>query len=51
MTTSGTHAWGLSFGYDAWANLLNANVIQGSAYALSVAVNGKNQITAYPGLI
>jgi RHS repeat-associated protein len=44
QATSGPHAWGLSFGYDIWANLLSATVTQGSAPMLSVGVNGKNQI-------
>ncbi len=44
QATSGTHAWGLEFGYDIWANLLSASVIQGSAPMLSVGVNTKNQI-------
>jgi RHS repeat-associated protein len=42
--TSGTYAWGLSFGYDPWANLLSTNVTQGSAYALSVTADGSNRI-------
>jgi RHS repeat-associated protein len=45
QATSGTYSWGLSFTYDPWANLLGASVTQGSAPMLSVAVNGKNQIT------
>jgi RHS repeat-associated protein len=45
QATSGTYAWGLSFGYDPWANLLSATVTQGSATMLSVTVNGKNQVT------
>jgi RHS repeat-associated protein len=45
QATSGTYAWGLSFTYDPWANLLGASVTQGSAQMLSVSVNGKNQVT------
>jgi RHS repeat-associated protein len=44
QATGGTHAWGLEFGYDIWANLLSASVTQGSAPMLSVGVNTKNQI-------
>jgi hypothetical protein len=44
QATTGTHAWGLAFGYDIWANLLSASVTQGSAPMLSVSVNTKNQI-------
>ena len=42
--TSGTYSWGLQFGYDPWANLLSASVIQGSAYSLSVTADGANRI-------
>ncbi len=38
-------AWGLSFGYDVWGNLLSQTVTQGSAPMLSVAVNANNRIT------
>ncbi len=44
QATSRDHAWGPEFGYDIWANLLSASVIQGSAPMLSVGVNTKNQI-------
>ena len=47
MATSGTYAWGLSFGYDAWANLLTATVTQGSAPMLSVTANWNNQLSGY----
>src|SRR5580704_7566415 len=40
QATSGTYAWGLSFGYDAWAYLLNATVIQGSAPPLRGRTSG-----------
>jgi len=45
QATSGTLAWGLSFGYDIWANLLTATVTQGSAPALNLTVNTSNRIT------
>lgn len=38
-------AWGLSFGYDIWANLLSETVTKGSAPMLSIGVNNKNQIS------
>jgi RHS repeat-associated protein len=51
MATTGTYAWGLSFGYDPWANLLSANVTQGSAYALGVAIDplhpNSNRLSGY----
>jgi len=47
QATVAPHAWGLSFGYDVWANLLSATVTQGNPPALSVAVTTKNQITGY----
>jgi RHS repeat-associated protein len=43
--TSGPNCWGQSFGYDRWANLLSIGVLKCSATALSVSVNGHNQIT------
>jgi RHS repeat-associated protein len=45
QATSGGNAWGLSFGYDVWANLLSATVTQGSAPPLGVGVNAKNQVS------
>ena len=42
---TGSNAWGLSYGYDAWANLLTATVTQGTAPALNVSVNTQNHIT------
>jgi RHS repeat-associated protein len=45
QATSGPNCWGLSFGYDRWANYLAARVSQCSAYALSLSVNSNNQIT------
>jgi RHS repeat-associated protein len=47
VATSGTYSWGLSFGYDAWANLLTASVTQGSAFTLSLTATGKNQLSGY----
>jgi RHS repeat-associated protein len=47
QATTGTYAWGLKYGYDAWANLLSESVTQGSAYTLSVAATGKNQLSGY----
>jgi len=38
-------AWGLSFGYDVWANLLTQTVTKGSAPMLNVTVNNQNKIT------
>lgn len=42
---SGTHCWGLEYGYDIWANLLSASVTKCSAPSLSLAVNANNRIT------
>jgi hypothetical protein len=47
QATTGTYAWGLKYGYDAWANLLSESVIQGSTYTLSVAATGKNQLSVF----
>jgi RHS repeat-associated protein len=50
QATSGTYAWGLSFGYDAWGNHLNETVTQGSANALSISVDPihyTNRISGY----
>ncbi|HEV3219393.1 MAG TPA: hypothetical protein VGZ48_06450 [Candidatus Acidoferrales bacterium] len=47
QATTGTYAWGLKFGYDAWANLLSESVTQGSAYTLSVAATSKNHLSGY----
>jgi RHS repeat-associated protein len=38
-------AWGLSYAYDVYGNLLQQNVTLGSAPMLNVTVNGKNQIS------
>jgi hypothetical protein len=42
-----THAWGLDFGYDPWANLLSATVTQGNPTALSQSVGTNNQLLGY----
>ena len=46
-SATGPNAWGLSFGYDVYGNLLSATVTQGTATPLSVSVNGNNQIVGY----
>jgi RHS repeat-associated protein len=38
-------AWGLSFGYDSYGNLLQQNVTLGTAGSLNLSVNTNNQIT------
>jgi RHS repeat-associated protein len=45
--TSGSDCWALSFGYDAWANLLAATPTRTGCpmTALNVGVNANNQIT------
>jgi len=43
--TSGSDCWGLSFGYDVWANLLSETVTKCSAPMLSLGVNTQNRIT------
>ena len=45
QATSGTHCWGLEYGYDIWANLLSATVTKCSAPALSLTVGTTNRIT------
>jgi RHS repeat-associated protein len=37
--------WGDSYVYDAWGNLLQKNVIKGTAETMSLTVNAKNQVT------
>jgi RHS repeat-associated protein len=44
-STTGANCWGLSFGYDIWANLTSASVAQCSAPALSLSVSAQNKIT------
>ncbi len=36
QATTGTYAWGLNFGHDAWGNLQSAGVTQGSAPSLNL---------------
>jgi RHS repeat-associated protein len=45
QATSGTYAWGLSFVYDPWANLLQANTTQGNPPNLCVNVAVSNRLT------
>ena len=45
--TTGPEAWGQSFGYDPWGNLLSVTVTQGSAPMLTVGANDQNQIPGY----
>ncbi len=47
QAATGTYAWGLSFGYDVWANLLSATVTQGNPPMLSVTATTKNQISGF----
>jgi len=42
---SGPNCWGLSFAYDALSNLQSESVTKCSAPALSLTINGKNEIT------
>ena len=39
--------WGDSYTYDAWGNLLQKNVIQGTAENLTLTVNNKNQVATF----
>lgn len=43
--TPNSSLWGDSFMIDAWGNLLQKNVIKGTAETLNVTVNSKNQIS------
>ena len=45
QANSGVDCWGLSYGYDRYANLLSATVSKCTAPMLSISVNGANQIT------
>lgn len=45
QATSGADCWGQSFSYDRYGNLLTANVTKCTAQAMSLTVNGNNQIT------
>jgi RHS repeat-associated protein len=44
IPSCGANCWGLTFGYDQWANLTMATAT-GSATPLNLTVNGNNQIT------
>ncbi|HEY1938764.1 MAG TPA: hypothetical protein VGJ33_12580, partial [Candidatus Angelobacter sp.] len=44
QTPSAT-TWGDSYVYDAWGNLLQKNVIKGTAESMALTVNAKNQVT------
>ncbi|MGH9344143.1 MAG: RHS repeat domain-containing protein [Terriglobia bacterium] len=48
QASSGANAWGQAFGYDPWGNLTSITVTQGSAPALSIAVNSNNQLAGAP---
>ena len=51
QATAGSHDWGLSFGYDIWANLLSATVTKGDDVpALSVGVSSSNKINTVTGM-
>jgi RHS repeat-associated protein len=43
-TGCGANCWGLTFGYDQWANLMTATAT-GSATPLTLAINANNRIT------
>ena len=45
QATSGADCWGLSYGYDIWANLLSATVTKCSAPMLSLSVSTQNRVT------
>jgi hypothetical protein len=48
QATSGAHDWGLSFGYDIWANLLSATVTKGDDVPmLSQSVGTNNRISGF----
>jgi len=48
QAASGAHDWGLSFGYDIWANLLSATVTKGDDVPmLSQSVGTNNRISGY----
>src|SRR4029077_2785485 len=44
ISSCGANCWGLTFGYDQWANLTAATAT-GSATPLNLTINGNNQIT------
>src|SRR5947209_5816021 len=43
--TPSAPTWGDSYVYDAWGNLLQKNVIKGTAENMALTVNSKNQVT------
>ena len=43
--TPSAATWGDSYVYDAWGNLLQKNVIKGTAESMALTVNNKNQVT------
>jgi RHS repeat-associated protein len=43
--TPSAATWGNSYVYDAWSNLLQKNVIKGTAESMALTVNVKNQVT------
>ena len=43
--TPSAATWGDSYVYDAWGNLLQKNVIKGTAETMALTVNNKNQVT------
>jgi RHS repeat-associated protein len=46
LTTAQTaSSWGNSYTYDAWSNLLQKNVIKGTAESMTLTVNSQNQVT------
>lgn len=44
-TAQTASTWGNSYVYDAWSNLLQKNVIRGTAESMSLTVDNKNQVT------
>lgn len=43
--TPSASTWGDSYTYDAWGNLLQKNVIKGTAETMALTVNANNQVT------
>jgi RHS repeat-associated protein len=44
-TAQTASTWGNSYVYDAWGDLLQKNVIRGTAESMALTVNNKNQVT------
>lgn len=44
VVTSGSNAWGNSYTYDSWGNLLQKTVTQGTSETLNVTVDANNHI-------